>query len=349
MSNASADDAVRGTNDDATISRASAVSLGYLQDPYVKAFMKNARTPVRRPPIINRGTYIRARAIDTLMDKFWENADLMEDGDGDGGGEGGTVKVERRRCQIVTLGAGSDTRFFTWKARGRMPVKYFEVDFAEITSRKAMMIKKNKELTALLAAGGTELHTPSYCILSGDLRSFTTTIAPKLLTQGFSPSIPTLYLSECVLVYLPPESTTSILSWCSTATASSLFITYEQINPHDAFGRTMIDNLRMRNITLPGLDSCPSLAAHVERFKTSGFKGARAVSMKDAYDVHLSEEEKARVGKLEIFDEVEEWRMMGEHYCVSWGWNARTLDETGGSVGAGEQERERGRMEGIGL
>jgi hypothetical protein len=44
--------------------------------------------------------------------------------------------------------------------------------------------------------------------------------------------------------------------------------------------------------------------------------------MKDAYNRHISSDERARIAKLEIFDEVEEWELMGDHYCVSWAVSA---------------------------
>ncbi|KAJ3214729.1 Leucine carboxyl methyltransferase 1 [Dinochytrium kinnereticum] len=226
---------------------------------------------------------------------------------------------------------------------GLQPTRYFEIDFPEITSRKAMLMKKNKVMASMLgenkiAAGGCEIHGVEYSLLSGDLRQWESSLVPKLESVGFSKSAPTLYLSECVLVYMEEEFINTILSWCARTTVASFFITYEQIRPDDAFGKTMIENLKvlqtvkswkflttlkLRNISLPGLESCPSLESHVARFEANGWTnegGSTAVTMSDAYDIYLGPEEKARVAKLEIFDEVEEWRMMGDHYCMSWAW-----------------------------
>ncbi|KAJ3413645.1 hypothetical protein HDV05_007713 [Chytridiales sp. JEL 0842] len=298
----SEDDAIRGTNDDATISRCSAVTLGYLTDPYINAFVKR---PTKRPPIINRGTFARYTTIDQLLRQFLRA----------GGGP--------KEKQVVVLGAGCDTRFFILKAEGINPKRYFEIDFPEITSKKSQSIKKSKLTSALLgehkiAMGGCELHGDEYSIISGDLRSWESDIFPRLESLGFDKSLPTLYLSECVLVYLQPETISRILTHCSKICEASMFITYEQIKPDDAFGKVMVENLKLRNIHLPGLHSCPTLEAHCERYTNTGWKAAQAVSMKDAYDKHISPEEHARVAKLEIFDEVEEWELMGDHYCVSW-------------------------------
>ena len=34
----------------------------------------------------------------------------------------------------------------------------------------------------------------------------------------------------------------------------------------------------------------------------------------------MSSQEKERLAKLEILDEVEEWELLARHYCVVWGW-----------------------------
>ncbi|KAJ3086215.1 hypothetical protein HDU96_005005 [Phlyctochytrium bullatum] len=130
----------------------------------------------------------------------------------------------------------------------------------------------------------------------------------------------------------------NILKWTAKASVASFFVTYEQIKPDDAFGRTMIDNLKLRHIDLPGLTTCPTLESHVSRFQVQGWSnlgGASAVTMRDAYDKHLSQEERDRVAKLEIFDEVEEWRLMGDHYCLSWAWS---VPLTEGSTDPSEEQ-----------
>ena len=58
-------------------------------------------------------------------------------------------------------------------------------------------------------------------------------------------SVPTLFVSECVLIYVPPENGDQLIKWCSDTFITSAFITYEQINPFDPFGKTMISNLRV--------------------------------------------------------------------------------------------------------
>jgi [phosphatase 2A protein]-leucine-carboxy methyltransferase len=102
--NADADAPTRATDNDAAIARLSAVRKGYLADPYIAALIPRAHLQQPRPPLINIGTYLRTRAIDLLLDDWFRLAG-------------------RHKVQIVSLGAGSDTRFW------RLAVRFFLVPF----------------------------------------------------------------------------------------------------------------------------------------------------------------------------------------------------------------------------
>ncbi|KAI8350620.1 leucine carboxyl methyltransferase 2-like protein [Choanephora cucurbitarum] len=304
------DDIVRGTNDDATISRMSAVSLNYIQDPFVHLFVKK---PVRRSPIINRGTFIRCLALDSILSQFLSLA--------------GPVKK-----QIVALGAGFDTRYFNIKA-GHLrhqgePLshhlsRYFEVDFPEITMKKAMTIKRRKELSALLEGsvslerGGMDLKSDQYCLIGGDLREWPE-VSQRLIASGLDTELPTLFLSECVFIYLPPEDSNCILQWITKTMKNAMFGLYEQIKPNDAFGQMMIRNLKSRDIDLKGIHAFPDLVHQENRFKELGWQSAKAVDINKIHDSYLDPSEIARIAKLEMLDELEEWRLLSAHYCIAW-------------------------------
>jgi len=102
--NTDPDAPVRATDNDAAIARLSAVRKGYLTDPYIAALVPRAHLQPPRPPLINIGTYLRSRGIDHLVDGWFRLA-------------GG------RKVQIVSLGAGSDTRF--WRLAVRFPLPLF--------------------------------------------------------------------------------------------------------------------------------------------------------------------------------------------------------------------------------
>lgn len=49
------DKIIQGTDQDASVSRLSAVEVGYLSDPFARLFVPSENGRVRRYPIINRG------------------------------------------------------------------------------------------------------------------------------------------------------------------------------------------------------------------------------------------------------------------------------------------------------
>lgn len=101
-----ADAPIRATNNDAALARLSAVQKHYLTDPFISALVPRAHFQQPRPPLINIGTYLRAQGIDELVEGWMriarESAQSGEEG----------------KVQIVSLGAGSDTRFWRIAVRG---------------------------------------------------------------------------------------------------------------------------------------------------------------------------------------------------------------------------------------
>src|ERR1700722_5082802 len=89
------DVAIRLTDTDAAAARLSAVQKQYLQDPYIKYLVPRAHLQTPKPPLINIGTFIRSTAIDDLVRRWLSLS-----------------KHEEKPCQVVSLGAGSDTRFW---------------------------------------------------------------------------------------------------------------------------------------------------------------------------------------------------------------------------------------------
>ncbi|KAJ1498709.1 hypothetical protein HMI54_012454 [Coelomomyces lativittatus] len=68
------------------------------------------------------------------------------------------------------------------------------------------------------------------------------------------------------------------------------------------------------DIYLPGINVTPTLEAHTKRLETY-FTDLFVMDMNTFWSKHVSEEEKQRITKLEIFDEIEEWQLISKHYC----------------------------------
>lgn len=262
------------------------------------------------------GTYARTTAIDRLVDGFLASQPDV-------------------KKQIISLGAGSDTRFFRLMGRKEKPnVVYHELDFPSNTAQKLALIKKSANLKRLIGDEAdctwtdVEVHCPSYHLHAIDLRTLhpkDEASSPTKAIPQIDPSLPTLVLSECCLTYLKPDATDAVVNYfANTALNSNTpfgLALYEPINPFDAFGKVMISNLAARGIVLQTVHKYSSLEAQKARLRSYGLKdGVGAVDADFLHERWIDEGEKERLNRVEMLDEVEELRMLMRHYCVAWGW-----------------------------
>lgn len=298
-----ADEAVRATCDDASICKRFATSKGYWTDLYVQYFVRQIGE--RKAPEINRGYYGRVKGVNLLLDAFLEKTQCD--------------------CQVVNLGAGLDTTFWRLKDENIMPKKFFEVDFPTIVARKIHHIKTKPPLskpliethsTDSLLLDGHSLDSDRYCIISADLRDLPT-LEDKLKKFQINSELPTLFLSECVLVYMTPEQSSKLVHWVADTFPTAMFINYEQVNMNDRFGHIMIENLQRRQCNLAGVDLCQSLDSQKERFLSAGWESVNALDMMTVYSM-LPQEDVARIERLEFLDERELLQQLLQHYCICW-------------------------------
>jgi O-methyltransferase involved in polyketide biosynthesis len=105
--------------------------------------------------------------------------------------------------QIITLGSGYDTISFEYAHLEGL--KFFEVDFPEIIDEKERFINAEPALLASVGApepGVRRDYGVDFGLLklvSSDLRNSTDTLS-KLFSAGCDGFLPTLILTECVLV-----------------------------------------------------------------------------------------------------------------------------------------------------
>lgn len=278
------------------------------------------------------GTYVRTKAIDNLVENFVDNNPA-------------------RKKQIVSLGAGSDTRFFRLMSRhpsedgigfNRPNLLYHEIDFPENTARKLGPVGRESGLCRHVEPGwlfshssgddelpADTLHAKAYHVHPVDLRTLDPSLPVPKSFRFIEKDLPTLIISECCLVYLAPAAADTVALYFTQhlfpASTPLGLVLYEPINPHDAFGKVMVSNLAARGIVLQTLRKYGSLEAQAARMKAYGFEESGGTDVNTLWEKGVDQAEKERVAGLEMVDEVEEWELLAGHYCVYWGWRGEGI------------------------
>uniref|UniRef100_T1HP10 [phosphatase 2A protein]-leucine-carboxy methyltransferase n=1 Tax=Rhodnius prolixus TaxID=13249 RepID=T1HP10_RHOPR len=223
------------------------ISNGYYSDEYIKYFVQRY---VKRAPLINVGYFVRAWIVHHSLTNFLKSANDMY-------------------AQIVSLGAGFDTSFFKF-ASDYNNTKYFEIDLPGVVKRKIEIIKNSEALIIFLGKViiGNEneyLMSSKYCIFSHDL-NFVDGLEVKMKKYGFEFNEITLLFSECAITYLEETKSTEFIRWSQTKFPKSIFLTFEQINPDDAFGQVMITHFNKIQSPLKSVQKHKTIQQQIQRW-----------------------------------------------------------------------------------
>lgn len=297
MFDTSHDKAIQLTDDDAAISKLSCVNAGYYEDEFLHMFVKQY---ARRNPIINMGYYVRVSLMRRLISAF--------------------VKDRRDTRQIVILGAGSDTNGLWALRQFGVELRVFEIDFKRSISRKASVLHRNQDrLKSVFAEGGFQvgsrvgdeddlLGTENFKLIGCDLRDPLEQLEKRLERAGLRREKPTLFIAECVLIYLTRSESDCVLSWIARGFPRATLGVYEQINGTDRFGRVMLENLSARGSPL--LSIVDSEDKQEARYRATGFSEVRCDKI-----CQLSQLIEKK--NVEIIDELEELNLFQQHYCLT--------------------------------
>lgn len=274
----------------------SCVRRGYFQDSFVHHFVQRQSSDRIRslPPVINRGYYARHMIIKSLVLQFLEEFDT--------------------RVQVVVLGCGFDTLYFQLKSAGVLGshvAAYVECDFPDVIQRKKYIVDTTEEMREIAQDG-------VYHMLGVDLRLGD--VVMEQLAPYIDKNRPTLFLAECVLVYMEEEHSNALLRNISSLFSESMLVVYEQVNPHDAFGKQMMLNLRLRGCPLKGI--IDSLDGQKERMQGCGWILSSSEYMLTLFNTCIPPNEIARINRIERLDEEEEWNLLLRHYCITWARNS---------------------------
>lgn len=291
---------------DALGCKSSIVDLGYISDEYLKYFYQKK---LRKPPIINRGYFARVACVSKLVESFLS-------------------RTTSRERQIIILGSGFDTLSFNLIQNNHESLSIVEVDFHDIIEKKCRIVLTESNLTKLLTPNQSltleesRIQSGYKCgpvsFVSVDLRD-SKSLLDTFERLSLNRSLPTLVLTECVLVYLEKQATEALLDTIATYFEQAVWVSYDMCNCQDPFGRVMLGNLREAGHRVPGLINYSTLLSHKERFISKGWKDCSVCTMLQAYNnpTYINADTKKRISSLELFDEIEEWELIMSHYCLS--------------------------------
>lgn len=291
---------VEETNLEAMRAKKAAVKLGYYRDNFIDFIVPDVK---KRDFIMHRGYWSRSEVFRGAIRAF----------------------VEKGGRQILSLGCGLDTLpFWTlehWPEEKEL--KFFECDLLCVVKHKIEVLQKSKifvekltQLSGELKIETAKIDSPRYALFEGDLNK-TSLLTEAFTGAGIDASKPTLIISECVFVYLHPETIPQIRTTLRDYFNDLVLVDYEMIGNDSPFAKVMLKNFAESGIPLLAIKEFPSIEAISKDFTDLNFKRVEVFSMEQVYYERLNPEELKRISKLEWADEFEEFNLMQSHYFVS--------------------------------
>jgi len=174
------------------------------------------------------------------------------------------------------------------------------------------------------ASSLTSSSSAAYHLVGYDLRSSSTALFDTLIADfQLDINVPTLFVLECVQMYLPDSASRSLLAAIPKTCKSTTFVAlYDPILLSDPFGRVMERNLTNAGVISSSSSSSDSslftnrtLSSQMEKIKTAGFDIVIGCDMMNAYETIVTKEQRQCANRCEMLDEIEEWMLIMRHYC----------------------------------
>ncbi|KAL6852235.1 hypothetical protein J3F83DRAFT_564011 [Trichoderma novae-zelandiae] len=304
------DDMVMGTNNSSIASKRSVERLYHSNEtPFFRYFVPKFQ---RRAPLINRGYWLRLRAIDVIVHRFLS-------------------KETAGKKVVINLGCGSDVLPWQYHARhlASNDVLFVDVDYPELMHKKRAIVLQTPELRTLLGddytlgdkgKDGLLLRSTKYCQLGCDLRQLDRL---RTLLESFIslPECAVLFVAEVSITYMDTQSADSLIQWGSTVGRENDFCLLEQILPYGKdhpFAQQMLSHFVKLNTPLRSVETYPTVESQVNRFQERGWPCVDIMDLWQTWSSErfLSDSERMALDDVEPFDEWEEFILFARHYFV---------------------------------
>ncbi|KAM5348530.1 hypothetical protein ACJ41O_008354 [Fusarium nematophilum] len=196
------DDLIMGTNSSSIVSKRSVERLYYPNElHFFRYFVTKFQ---RRAPLINRGYWLRLRAIDVIVRQF-----IMPPQQG-------------RKKVVINLGCGR--RCYHRYGNSCGDTVFLDVDYPDLMLKKRAIVLGTPQLRELLGPdpyiSGTDtehllLRSDRYCQIGCDLRDLDS--LRKCLESFLSlPDCSVLFVAEVSVTYMDTTSADTLIQWAST-------------------------------------------------------------------------------------------------------------------------------------
>ncbi|UNI16231.1 tRNA methyltransferase ppm2, variant 3 [Purpureocillium takamizusanense] len=301
------DDMIMGTNSSSIVSKRSVERLYYPDEThFFRYFVKKFQ---RRAPLINRGYWLRLRAIDVVVRQF-------------------LTRPSERKKLVINLGCGSDV--LPWQCHARHGsacdrVLFIDIDYPDLMYKKRAVVLETPELKELLGQeyiiGESDilLRSERYCQIGCDLRQLQklrTTLESFLSLDDCE----VLFVAEVSITYMDTTSADLLLQWASIV-GKAEFCLLEQILPHGPdhpFAKTMLIHFDKLKTPPRSVRQYPTLDSQRNRFLDRGWADVAIWDLWQVWsdDYFVNGEERSALDQVEPFDEWEEFILFSRHYFI---------------------------------
>ena len=306
-------DSIIGTNDYSIVSKRSVEKLYYPSEPeFLRPFVSKFK---RRAPLINRGYWLRMRAVEDAVRRFLQEPSELPK-------------------MVVNLGCGYDALPF--RTMWQLPelcrnVLFVDVDYPQLIERKVQMMRAHDVFKAYLADEAAPVSLPesitaeiffrnkNYFAIGCDLHDVHKLHNTLSMTMELM-DCQSLFVAEVSITYMNTTDADTIIGWVGDF-ENARFCLLEQYLPDGAehpFAQRMLDDFNKGGTPLISIMKYSSLVDQKERFLRRGFSAARVRNLWALWQdsSFLTEHERTLLDKVEPFDEWEELALFAGHYFV---------------------------------
>ncbi|KHJ33714.1 putative leucine carboxyl methyltransferase [Erysiphe necator] len=299
-------DFIIDTNNNSIVSKRSVERLYFLDEPhYFRYFVKK---PKRRNPLINRGYWLRIKAIDHIVCKFLS-------------------QNSSKRKIVINLGCGYDP--LPWQCFSKYPdvckkAIFIDIDFRDLILRKRKLVQDVPDLNSDLTNIETSdefvlLRSDQYLQVGCDLSNIAqlNDILSDIVDEADS-SI--LFIAEVSITYMEADAADKLIRWASHY-LDAQFCLLEQLLPdgiENPFAQTMMAHFEKLKSPLCSVKNYPTKSAQKDRFKFLGWGEVYVQNLWELWssDDFLTPGQRIALDVIEPFDEWEEFSLFGSHYVL---------------------------------